>query len=506
MTSAALASTQYLKDMTATTAAASAAADNELELNFLSEFLLHEDFNHDPAANGGGPAYPHEMKLEANMALDTGAYSGGNRHAMAPLQPHFQYAPVGLPQQYAPRHFDHLAHSGGTSSPHSSESSDVADAAEQLQQQPLDRKAKRRQQVAISARRHRSRKKHELLDLRKEVSAMTSQLDFLRSKHKMLRPNGAVAEWEEKAMAQRRKRRQAEARGDELRRAIFMQSQFLGNLKSVFSNSPMFTEDLNLRQLLHTYTRLGRNPRSRQRDYEAICAPSKLQMATDILRRQTESIRFSTPYVKTQILDSVDSFGATIVSVYAFDTLDIARIFGAACNAIKASSNTWPEFTGLEAQHTIVDALPQSNIVAGKQIMRFRFAPTEDEEMTAAVAPSEAEKELVVDAHTVSFWHMTQHEAVLVWDYVDDDDLHPPPADCDIKRDVVGAMLVRRELCEDGKERVVCRSICSKIHARTNTSKAILSTFSTSPTRSLTRMCGNVVFESIRAAAAKLSA
>ncbi|KAJ0397075.1 hypothetical protein P43SY_005306 [Pythium insidiosum] len=329
----------------------------DLELSFLSEFLLHEDFAIDAA-----PTDSHSDAMEVET----------------------------------PRH--------AVSSPSNSSTS----GGEALPSESLDRKARRRQQVAISARRHRSRKKHELLELRRDVSQLTAQLETMRSRHKMTRPSSAVAEWEERAMAQRRKRRQAEGQNEELRRAIFLQSQFLYDLKSVFSGAPAFTADLNLRQLLHTYSRLGRHPRSRARDLEAICSPAKLHMAMDILRRQTEAIRFTTPHIRTQLLEANDMFGATIVSVYAFDTTDVVRVFRATCKAIQASGGVWPEFTDVTGSVglQIVDTVKAKNILYGTQAPRFQRTA---ESAIMAAAPSSSssrssDEGVTTAARVVSFW------------------------------------------------------------------------------------------------------
>ena len=77
------------------------------------------------------------------------------------------------------------------------------------------------------------------MGLRQEVSYLTSQLDFLRSRHRMLRSNGQVAEWEERAMAQRRKRHKAEELNQQLRQAIFQQSGFIKNSQLFFANAPL---------------------------------------------------------------------------------------------------------------------------------------------------------------------------------------------------------------------------------------------------------------------------
>lgn len=93
---------------------------------------------------------------------------------------------------------------------------------------------------------------NEMMELRKQVSTLNGHLEFLRSKHKMLRRDGAVAEWEERAMAQRHKRRQAEDLNDQLKRALFEQRGFVRDLKSVFSSSPMHSTVRAASNWVHT--------------------------------------------------------------------------------------------------------------------------------------------------------------------------------------------------------------------------------------------------------------
>jgi hypothetical protein len=377
--------------------------------------------------------------------------------------------------------------------------------------EPMDRKAKRRAQVAISARRHRCRKKHEMMDLRKEVSYLDSQLDFLRSKHRMTRPHGAVAEWEEKAMAQRHKRKQSEEKNEELRRAIFLQGGFINNLKSMFAATGTFSAELNMRHYLHTYTRLGKNPRSRFRDYEAICNDAKLDMAIDVILRETTTPYGSNkPSITTRnVIPTNQEFGATTVGAYAFDTLDLRRIFVSVCAAIRDSGREWPCYSPVDAQVKVVDA-PKENIRYG--VSSIRYKSDDDEE------------EVVVESRAISYYRVTDTYGILLWDYVDVDDLYPMEAETTMKRDVIGAyvffcfvsytlsplypefvvacllyysVLVRREICGDGVERVVCRSLCTKLHSFSLASASPdIARFSQSTTLGA-EVCGSLVYNQI---------
>lgn len=470
---------------------------NEFELNFLDEFLLHDELvssPHSPSPSDDAPSSPELAAVNAatTSATDSNDYvlekiemieydpSASTAAAEANEPPFLFLAESNNNQQDLG---SPTASSAG--SDYASYQQDEFENADASGEPGLDRKAKRRAQVAISARRHRCRKKHEMMDLRKEVAYLDSQLDFLRSKHKMMRPHGAVAEWEEKAMAQRHKRRQTEEKNEQLRRAIFLQGTFISNIKGVFNNSPIFANELNMRQLLHTYTRLGKNPRSRARDYETICSDAKLDMAMDVILRETGSTDLNTPSISTRHVQSTQQeFGATTIGVYAFDTLDMRKIFISACAAIRDSGREWPQYVPVDAQVQVVDA-PKDNIRYGVCSIRYRSELEEDEEV-------------VIESRAISYYRVTETYGVLLWDFVDTDDLYPLQAETNMKRDVIGAVLVRREVCADGVERVVCRSICTKIHHSFSAAASPdIQRFSQS-TEMGSRVCGSSVYNSIK--------
>ncbi|RLN63284.1 hypothetical protein BBJ28_00006382 [Nothophytophthora sp. Chile5] len=383
-----------------------------------------------------------------------------------------------------------------------------------------DRKAKRRAQVAISARRHRSRKKvsynpNEMISLKKEVNYLNFQLDFLRSKHKLLRADGAVAEWEEKAISQRHKRRQAEELNDQLRHALFVQSGYVRNLKSVFAFGSPLNVEINMRRFLHTYTHLRTDAQSRARDFAAICTDAKLEMGMQTVLRETEGIPFSSPHISTrQISTSSTEFGATTLAVYAFDTMNTPQIFLAACGAILGCGSAWPGYTQVNSYGKVVDA-PSDSIRYGLSGCRYRSDDEKDE--------------VVVESRGLSYYRLAQRCGVLLWDYVDDDDLYPMLKNTQVKRDVIGTYVLRRgcwcfsvfgavycnrganslsvcgfrsvvvrpEICADGVERVVCRSICTKVHS-VNLSKMSSDVRRFSESKKMgAQICGSMVYETI---------
>lgn len=364
-------------------------------------------------------------------------------------------------------------------------SSSSGDEDESGLHESLDPKARRRVQVAISARRHRSRKKKEMIDLRKEVTYLDAQLDFLRSKHQLMRPNIAVAEWEERAMALRRKRRQTEAQNEELRRAVFLQGSYISNFKMLFNTSETTPHEMNMHQLLHTYTRLGTNPHSRLRDYNAICSDAKLELAMEVVARETASLDVLTPSIAVHRVQAhKQEFGATIAAACAFDTLDMRYIFIAACAAIRDSGREWPEYVPVETVVKVIDA-PRDNVRYG--IARIRYRSEVD-----------SSEEVLIESRAISYYRVTDSYGVLLWDFVDDDDLYPLDPETTMTRDVTGASLVRREVCADGVERVVLRTLCTKMHAfdLPMPSKDIVR-FAQS-TQSGSGVCGTIVFKSIR--------
>lgn len=198
-------------------------AVEDFDVSFLSDFLMDE------------PALPEPSTPPTTSGSDSDSPVMATSTELA--IPGMMFNPFEFHQPSVPG-----SPSPSTSSSSSSDHNQLVDVnADNKDESPEDRKARRRAQVAVSARRHRTRKKNEMMELRKQVGALNSHLEFLRSKHKLLRSDGAVAEWEERAMAMRHKRRQAEDMNEQLKRALFVQRGFVRDLKSVFSNSPMFS-------------------------------------------------------------------------------------------------------------------------------------------------------------------------------------------------------------------------------------------------------------------------
>ncbi|KAI9997659.1 hypothetical protein PInf_001590 [Phytophthora infestans] len=356
-----------------------------------------------------------------------------------------------------------------------------AEPGREQERRQTDRKARRRAQVASSARRLRCKKKNERMTLKTEANYLEQQLDTLRSRHKQSRANNAVAAWEERAIAQRHKRRQAEKTNEQLRQALFLQSGFVRNLRSMFIDTMPCSIELNMRNFLHTPTRLLKDQRSRVRNLESVCTDAKLDMAKQIIMEETGGIKpFTTPHIACQQIDlGRDGFGMATVAVYALETRNACKTFKATCSAVMncvAAADLPPT---------------KLNIRYGKSHNVYESDATGDR--------------VSVEGREISYYRMTKDCGIFLWDYVDADDLNPMQKETTARRCTIGAVLVRPEICVDGVERIVCRNICTKVHL-VDSSELTPSLERFSRSRQLcAQICGSLVYEAIRNDAATSS-
>ncbi|EEY54636.1 uncharacterized protein PITG_22141 [Phytophthora infestans T30-4] len=303
----------------------------------------------------------------------------------------------------------------GDSSPTGSLSSDSADTkaepGREQERRQTDRKARRRAQVASSARRLRCKKKR--MTLKTEANYLEQQLDTLRSRHKQSRANNAVAAWEERAIAQRHKRRQAEKTNEQLRQALFLQSGFVRNLRSMFIDTMPCSIELNMRNFLHTPTRLLKDQRSRVRNLESVCTDAKLDMAKQIIMEETGGIKpFTTPHIACQQIDlGRDGFGMATVAVYALETRNACKTFKATCSAVMNCAADLPP--------------TKLNIRYGKSHNVYESDATGDR--------------VSVEGREISYYRMTKDCGIFLWDYVDADDLNPMQKETTARRCTIGA-------------------------------------------------------------------
>ncbi|RLN63278.1 hypothetical protein BBJ28_00006384 [Nothophytophthora sp. Chile5] len=440
---------------------------DDLEMNFFSDLLQEVDYEADAVSS------PHSTTQSSSSSpMDGRAQSAASSDSSS----NDELAVVAIDTPWFVKQKKAKKAISSTSLP----ASEPQELVEYSELEPNDRKAKRRAQVASSARRLRCRKKT-------EEQYLSQQLDALRCKHMQLRADGALAAWEEKAIAQRHKRRQAEQINEQLRRALFLQSGFVRNLKSMFAQSVPCSVELNMRNFLHSPTHLREDPQSRIQDLKTVCTDAKLDMAMQILLDETANIQaLTTPNFSLQQLDlGSQGFGMTTVAVYALETTNACNTFKVACKAILNCGAVWPNYS------LVTSSVKLAKLPPTKLNIRYGLSKN------VYLSDTSGER-VVVETREVSYCRMTDKCGVFLWDYVDADDLHPLGKDTTSKCCTIGAVLVRPEICVDGVERVVCRNICSKVHM-VDPSKVTPDIDRFAQSRHLcARICGSLVYETIK--------
>lgn len=185
-----------------------------------------------------------------------------------------------------------------------------------------------------------------------------------------------------------------------------------------------------MKLLLHTYTHLGQNPWSRARDFQAICSDSKVDLAMQILLRETEGYDFSKPAIVTRSVQTTSpkEVAVTATATYAFEAMDLKSTFVSACGAILGYSSDWPRFTAVARRNQIADA-PAGHIRYGVSESQYQ---SED-----------GDGILTVGSLPLTHYRMTDTYGVLLWDFADNDDLFPLDETTAVKRDVIGAYVCR---------------------------------------------------------------
>ncbi|ETP28372.1 hypothetical protein F442_22335, partial [Phytophthora nicotianae P10297] len=221
-----------------------------------------------------------------------------------------------------------------------------------------------------------------------------------------MRANNAIAAWEERAIAQRHKRRQAEKTNEQLRHALFLQSGFVRNLRSMFCDAMPTSIELNMRNFLHTPTRLLKDQHSRVRNLESICTDAKLDMAKQIIMEETGGIKpFITPHIACQQIDlGRDGFGMTTVAVYALETRNACKTFKATCSAVMNCAVVWPNYTLVTSSLKTADLPPTK--------LNIRYG------MSHNIYESDATGDRVsVEGREISYYRMTKDCGIFLWDY-----------------------------------------------------------------------------------------
>jgi hypothetical protein len=235
----------------------------------------------------------------------------------------------------------------------------------------------------------------------------------------------------ESAQNERFKRRRAERECQQLRDAVCAQMYFIRGLKSVFLTPPSLTTGLNLGRYLHNYTRLPRDRPTRWNEYATLGQEKRLQAAMDILCRETESLTapdLDAPYIQAELTPGNDGFGIRTTNVYNFGTTDLSAIFRGLCVAVSESVTACGHYQCTRVKGRVVD--PDSP-ASGSNIL-YRVVDAHHKSRFDS-------DELSIESRIVTLYKQTDSYAVVLWDYVDDDELNPLNKEADITRQAIGA-------------------------------------------------------------------
>jgi hypothetical protein len=210
------------------------------------------------------------------------------------------------------------------------------------------------------------------------------------------------------------------------------------------------SQELDLQQLLHSYSHLGLSMASRRRECQELCTNTRLDRAMQVLVRETDGISLEAPSITTRkVRLNDDQFGVTCMGVYALDTVDVDRIFAAASKAILGFGSEWPDHTLTNSTVQLADS-PAESIRYGIFGTSYRNNETADD--------------VVLGGRLLSYYRVTGSYVVALWDFVDKDDMYPLPSDVTIRRDVTGAYVLARwatlAMCRQLSDESGCVSGC----------------------------------------------
>ncbi|KAE9287713.1 hypothetical protein PF008_g26332 [Phytophthora fragariae] len=371
----------------------------------------------------------------------------------------------------------------------------VADA--DVKKEPLtleeQKKQRRRSQIASSVQRHREKKKCLVESLQTDMARLTAQLAELRSQRRaQLADNDQLVAYEEEAMTQRRKRKQAEHSNQELKHALFQQTAFLGGMRALMGGSGMpSSRTMEFHDWVHSYTALAsRDAMARRKEYVAHFPQSKMELATKLVLKGTEE--------ETQRLLATGQVYSGKVKLLHDGTRDameldggytdvvMRELFGQPsgnCNTddggdgrvIKEFSSVFLfretaactldtlmdlVFTSMRSigvyypgsvyQSRSVDEVyhDEDDGVTKSRVFNTDLAASMEPVLEIVDETREAD-EIKVEARVLTREMRNKDEGMILWDYVDDDSLHPMPVDAPgcktIRRNVCGGMVIRRE-------------------------------------------------------------
>uniref|UniRef100_M4B7J2 BZIP domain-containing protein n=1 Tax=Hyaloperonospora arabidopsidis (strain Emoy2) TaxID=559515 RepID=M4B7J2_HYAAE len=362
------------------------------------------------------------------------------------------------------------------------------------------KKQKRRSQIASGVQRHREKKKWLVSSLQTEMAELTTQLATLRAKRRaQLAFDDDLVAYEEEAMTQQRKRKQAEQDNHMLKYALFQQSVFLRGMQAVMRGSNvLLSKTLEFHDWVHSYTTLSSSDALvRRKEYVGHFPKSKMELARNIVVRSTDeqmqrslSTRQKFSGIVRIVHDGTrqsheideDYADSTIRELYgrpnggSAPTSSKMGDGGGDGRVIKefASVSFYPE-TPVCTLDTLMDTICISMKSLGLYYAGVSYEAqaadevhyVEDNGMTDSsvyysslassmepvfdvVDEADSAENIDVEARVLTRVQRTKDEGIILWDYVDEDFKHPLPVDSPyrkaINRNVCGAIVVRREI------------------------------------------------------------
>ncbi|ETM44197.1 hypothetical protein L914_10546 [Phytophthora nicotianae] len=369
----------------------------------------------------------------------------------------------------------------------------VADAG--LKKEPLtleeQKKQRRRSQIASSVQRHREKKKCLVSSLQAEMVRLTEQLSSLRAERRaQMANNDQLVAYEEEAMTQRRKRKQAEQKNQVLKQALFQQTAFLGGMRALMGGGGLpCSKTLEFHDWVHSYTALAsRDALARRKEYVAHFPKSKMELANNLVLKNTEDETQRMLAVGEVYSGNVKLLHDGTRDAQEFDDGLMRELFNTTTNTpdccqtddagdgrvIKEFTSVFlfketPQCTldmlmdlvftsmrsigvyypGVAYQSRSVDEVYQNEDRVTKSRIFYTDLASSMEPILEIVDESRQTDEIKVEARVITREQRSADGGMILWDYVDDDSLHPMPVDSPgrktIRRNVCGAMIIRRE-------------------------------------------------------------
>ncbi|OQR83275.1 hypothetical protein ACHHYP_14901 [Achlya hypogyna] len=297
--------------------------------------------------------------------------------------------------------------------PEPAPSRDEEDAVDEVDEEDEDehKKSRRREQIARSARRHRSKQKEELVSLRQQVYLLQGEMEALRMKHKTAHPEGNdFTEWEEKALAQRRKRKKAEDENGMLRGLLHDQATFTETVRDMWIKSPLITQFPMTQSMLRgdrSYNHLGRDLPSRIAAIQRI-AETRMELAYEFVMRETHAFPSTPGHLDIKLNGTGQDIDIKLIRVCEIDGVD---------------------------HHQVVEALIHSVINDPTKLLMVDSCTR----YGRASLPVSIDRTRYSMESLFVIRHRSSNSIGMVsWDSVDQDDLHPIPDEYTIRNEEVG--------------------------------------------------------------------